>query len=347
MEIYADVEAALEAALGYLNFSAGASDPKFLTSLNALYRDVCTTAVDHGKSSQAGSPWNALRGRLCQKLDDLESNSSAFADVSQTRLVVAATHDQILPAYLAHHRELLFHQTDKSLFGPFFLGRCYEAVLQCRDAADNGEQLVELVLRQLNDYIGYRPIATLESKRKIEPYPHERCRPLPIYIHGAGAAYGPYEALVLKTIEILAATNPTLCDQAHFDLSRMEELAIDPRSYDFDHPVNKRPNYQFGQWDPHCIDNKGFYRRFIIQQVTIDALLCRVETNGEIDKNELLAEAAAALAGVILMSSSVSGWGPAAHSSDVTLSKLLPEIAAFRDDFYEELLEKNAGCEHL
>ncbi|MFP6666012.1 MAG: hypothetical protein VB876_01780, partial [Pirellulales bacterium] len=112
MEIYADVEAALEAALGYLNFSAGASDPKFLTSLNALYRDVCTTAVDHGKSSQAGSPWNALRGRLYQKLDDLESNSAAFADVSQTRLVVAATHDQILPAYLAHHRELLFHQTD-------------------------------------------------------------------------------------------------------------------------------------------------------------------------------------------------------------------------------------------
>ena len=347
MEIYADVEAALEAALGYLNFSAGASDPKFLTSLNALYRDVCTTAVDHGKSSRAGSPWNTLRGRLCQKLDDLESKSSAFADVSQARLVVAATHDQILPAYLAHHRELLFHQTDNSLFGPFFLGRCYEAALQCREAADNGEQLVELVLRQLNDYIGYRPIATLESKRKIEPYPHERCRPLPIYIHGAGAAYGPYEALVLKTIEILAATNPTLCDQAHFDLSRMEELAIDPRSYDFDHPVNKRPNYQFGQWDPHCIDNKGFYRRFIIQQVTIDALLCRVETNGEIDKNELLGEAAAALAGVILMSSGVSGWGPEAHSSDVTLSKLLPKIAAFRDDFYEELLEKNAGCEHL
>ena len=37
----------------------------------------------------------------------------------------------------------------------------------------------------------------------------------------------------------------------------MSELAFDPRAYDFDHPANKRPNYHFGEWDPHCIDNKG------------------------------------------------------------------------------------------
>ena len=50
------------------------------------------------------------------------------------------------------------------------------------------------------------------------------------------------------------------------------ELALDPRAYDFDHPVNKRPNYHFGQWDPHAIDPRGFYHRFVVQQVTLDAL---------------------------------------------------------------------------
>ena len=49
-------------------------------------------------------------------------------------------------------------------------------------------------------------------------------------------------------------------------------MALDPRAYDFDHPVNRRPNYHFGQWDPHHIDNRGYYSRFVLQQVTLDAL---------------------------------------------------------------------------
>lgn len=347
MQIYAQMDEALESALGYLNFSAGASDPKFLASLNSAYRGVCSTVADSGDSAQTDAPWSVLSVRLRQKLDALEANSAAFADVSQARKIIGVIHEEILPAYRDYHRDLLFHQSDEFLFGPFFLGRCYEAALQCRETADNDAHLVESVLRQLNDYIGYRPVPTLESKRKVEPYLHERCRPVPIYIQGAGAAFGPYEAIVLRTIDILSATDSALCDQAHFELSRMDELAIDPRSYDFDHPVNKRPNYQFGQWDPHCIDNKGHYRRFIVQQVTIDSLLRRVETTVAIAKDELLAEAAAALAGIILMSSGVSGWGPEAHSSDVTLSNLLPKIAAFRDAFYENLLEKSADCQHL
>ena len=57
----------------------------------------------------------------------------------------------------------------------------------------------------------------------------------------------------------------------------MDELAFDPRAYDFDHPANKRPNYHFGQWDPHLIDNQGRYRRFVVQQVTLDALMQRLD----------------------------------------------------------------------
>ena len=69
---------------------------------------------------------------------------------------------------------------------------------------------------------------------------------------------------------------------AYFDPELLDELAFDPRAYDFDHPVNKRPNYHFGQWDPHHLDNQGRYRRFVVQQVTLDVLLERVERAGRV-----------------------------------------------------------------
>ncbi len=61
------------------------------------------------------------------------------------------------------------------------------------------------------------------------------------------------------------------------NLDALDELAFDPRAYDFNHPVNRRPNYHFGTWDQHLIDNKGRYRRFVIQQCTFDAVLARIE----------------------------------------------------------------------
>ena len=68
-------------------------------------------------------------------------------------------------------------------------------------------------------------------------------------------------------------------------------------AYDFDHPANKRPNHHFGQWDPHCIDNDGRYRRLVVQQVTLDALMERVEDPPDISHEEALWEGGAVLAG--------------------------------------------------
>ena len=142
----------------------------------------------------------------------------------------------------------------------------------------------------------------------------------------------------------------------------MEEIALDPRAYDFDHPVNRRPNYHFGQWDPHQISQDGFYSRFVLQQMTLDALLTRCEagdvngahhpspdpspSRGGKERGEAadrLEEAAAVLAGTILMACGTSGDAPGRHDSTVTLSTLLPQIAAYRDDFYQQLLAKVAG----
>ena len=71
---------------------------------------------------------------------------------------------------------------------------------------------------------------------------------------------------------------------------------------------------------------------YLVQQLTIDCLLERVNQSGSIPQEELLVEGAAVLAGTILMSSGISGYGPETHDSMVSLSGLLMKIAAYRDE---------------
>src|SRR5260221_12484248 len=112
---------------------------------------------------------------------------------------------------------------------------------------------------------------------------------------------------------MLAKTAPVLLAEAYFDPHVLDELAVDPRAYDHGHPVNRRPNYVFGEWDPHHIDNQGRYTRYVIRQITLDGLVDRLAHPEDRDPNELKYEAGAVLAGTILMASGISGWGPGAH----------------------------------
>ena len=195
----------------------------------------------------------------------------------------------------------------------------------------------------LNDFLGYRPVAVLHTPQKIEPYPHEWVCPQPLYFRGAGVVYGRYHDLIAQALKILEQTPDSIRRQAYFDPALVDELALDPRAYDFDHPVNKRPNHQFGQWDPHHLDNQGHYRRFVLQEVTLEAIWQRTNEASDLPADERLFEAGAVLAGVILMASALGGQGPDSHDSTVTLAKLLPRIAACRDAFYERLLAKVQG----
>ena len=190
--------------------------------------------------------------------------------------------------------------------------------------------------------MGYRPVATLEG-HDLEPYEHEWLRPIPLFIRGVGVAYGPYHELIERTLVVLQETSGWILSAAQFDLSRLDELALDPRAYDFDHPVNTRPNYYFGQWDPHRIDGSGYYRRFVLQQVTVDALMARVRHGGGLSRDELLTEAAAVLAGTILMASGICGASPNSIASTTTIMELLSHVAAYRDAFYVEYLPKLKG----
>ncbi len=324
--------AILESLAGYLNFSEGRSDPRFQKNFNDLYA--------HYARQGAAAPWIDVRQALEQALFTLSSSGkAAFKEITQAKSVLALVFDHVLPAYRKHHQDLLCHLTDADLHQSFFLVRVLEATLSQRNPWDESERIVAGALRSLNDFVGHRPVAVLEGRQKGELYDHERCRPVPLYIRGAGVAFGRYEEIVTRALALLEKTDPAILREASFDPQLMDELALDPRGYDFAHPADKRSNYTFGEWDPHALDNQARFRRFVVRSVILDGLLKRLEVVQDLPREELLDEAAAVLAGTMLMASGVSGSSPHTHDSSVTLSNLIQRIARYREQFYESLLQ--------
>ncbi|MBX3423321.1 MAG: hypothetical protein KF752_17315 [Pirellulaceae bacterium] len=323
--------------LGYMNFSSSTMDAALLSACNRIYADALPG------NPYAGMPaWLKVQQWLQDALATLAESQSAFNDHSQAASVLELVWLRLLPDYLDFHRDLLFHQEAEGVFNGFFIGKAIEAIVLQGSPWDEQERIIQGAIAHLNDFVGYRPVAVLEGRR-LEPYDHEWVRPIPLYIAGAGATAGPYHAVISECLRILQETPEEILRQASFQLGNLDELALDSRAYDFDHPVNQRPNYHFGQWDPHCIDNAGNYRRFVIQQVTLDALLARTLDQHIGPPDQLLFEAASVLAGTILMASGISGSGPGAFQSTTTLASLLGPIAQYRDQFYECLLSKVTG----
>ncbi|TWT83379.1 hypothetical protein CA13_48440 [Planctomycetes bacterium CA13] len=321
---------------GYLNFSSGSSDPAIFAAWNHVYEQAAG-----GDPLSGPAAWLVLRDWLNETLDRLQAEQAAFREISQAQRVVKILWSDLLPAYLDFHRDLLFHKEPEVLFNGFFLGRAAETILEA-GLSESDETIVKKTINRLNDYVGYRPVAMLENRR-CQPYPHEFVRPIPLYIRDAGVSAGRYHDVIQLAIEVIRDTDPEILRAASFDLDQMQELALDPRAFDFDHPVNRRPNYHFGGWDTRSISHDGYYDRFVLRQVTLDALLSRLDDPGELDECELLAEAATVLAGTILMASGISGWGPSAYTSDVTLGSLMKPIATYRDNFYEDRLRRLSG----
>jgi hypothetical protein len=336
--LIAEHQKTLEHLLGYLNFSSGAADPVFLAGVDKIYRSVALSG-----DTPREAVWPDVLTVLRETARQFSASSDTFRDVGQALAVLDLVENAIIPGYLDFHRDLLFHQRPGELILPFFLGRVFEATLTQGAPWQETERIVQGAVRTLNDFIGHRPVAVLENRR-LEPYAHEWVRPVPLFVRDAGISFGPYEAVVRHSLQLLKETDEDLLEEAYFDPALLDELAFDPRSYDFDHPVNKRPNYHFGQWDPHLIDNQGRYRRFVIQQVTLDALLDRVLQPSDIPEQERLLEAAAVLTGTILMASGISGRGPETHDSNTSLGTLLPQIAANRDAFYQRLFARIEGA---
>ena len=319
--------------LGHLNFSSGKRAPAFLQQLDRLWQVVPS-------AGKAESLANLLRSEL----KSLSGASAAFADCTQATAVIGFALEDVPAAYRAHHSDLLFHLADEDFEQPFLLAAFFDAVLTQGGPWDDRERVIAGAVRMLNDYVGYRPVAVLENGRQMELYPHERFRPLPVYAAGAGVAHGKYYDLISRTMQFLDETPAELFEESHFQKSHLDELAIDLRAHDHLHPVNKRTNYMFGEWDPHVMDVRGDYRRFIIRKIIVDALQDWIDSEGSRQRGERLFDAAAALCGTMLMAASISGSGPDTHDSSVSLSTLLPVVARRRDAFYRRLVEEAEGA---
>ncbi|MBR4975736.1 MAG: hypothetical protein IKY61_01685, partial [Thermoguttaceae bacterium] len=323
--------------LGYLNFSTGSRDVRFVSAWNALYQAL----AERGSTEI----WRDALAVLRTELAALAENVDAFRDSRQATRILDSV-EEALSEYRIFHRDSLFHQKNEFLFNSFFMARICR-LTTARDVFGDDGSLVADVVRQANDFLGYRPIPVLEGEERHEPNEREWISLVPLYYEGVGAAFGPYREVVEKTLEILRSTDEDLLREASFDPDKLRELALDPRAYDFDHPVNRRPNYSFGTWDDRCIDENGYFRRFVVHQTTLDAIMARVW--GEKDETlraQYVYEAAAVTAGTILMASGVSGGCVQAHDSTVTLSTLMPAIAAYRDAFYERLILRVPNREH-
>jgi len=329
--------------LGYLNFSSGAFDPAAWRALNALYADVEPAAPLVTVVADAA---DRVGARLWRRLAEVERESPAFREATQARAVLKGVFEHLLPSYRRFHADLLEHQPAGAIERPFLVMAMAQGLLAERSRAegDDPEDMSRRVIARLNDYVGWRPVAVLENGRLSEPYAHERVRPIPLHLAGCGAAHGRYADIVRTAIDILARAPESLLKQADFDPALLEELAIDPRAFDFLHPAASRPNYLFGLWDPARIDEAGFYRRMVVQQVTLDGILSWPEAAavGEAVSSGLDAErrweSAAVLAGVILMAAGLSGHGPGSFQAALPLAELLPRIAGYRDEFYRWLL---------
>lgn len=327
----------IAALLGWLNFSEGKADARFQKQLDGAFAFLAA----HGSANPADDLALLLQDRL-QALH--QAGGAAFSDITQADAVLRSAFHDVLPAYRKHHRDLFAHQSDADLWQPFFLARAFEAILRQRGPWTETERIVQGTLKHLDDYVGHRPLAVLEGEKRGEIYDHERIRPIPLFIRGVGVAHGKYHDLVELALKILEDVPESICTDACFDLKLLDELALDPRAYDFNHPADKRPNHCFGEWDPHHLDGQARYRRFVVRQLLLDGLWQRAYQSEGKDRAEMLFESAAVFAGTILMASGVSGSGPQTHDSSVSLSVLVPRIARYRESYYAHLLPGVPGA---
>ncbi|MFH5804897.1 hypothetical protein [Alienimonas sp. DA493] len=349
----ASVTEACDRILGALNFSSGGND-------GPLAVGFCELASALAGGAGTVPPYPRTLAALSERLETLSRERAAFADAAQARAVLEGLRN--LPDdYRRYHRDLLPDLSEADLSAPLFLAAAADALLQVGqhgNGTTGGPGVVRAAVLRLNDYVGHRPIPVLEGGARSEVHPHERHRPVPLWRPEVGSAPGPNAELLDATLALLRQTPADMLEEAEFHPDRMRELALDLRTYDDRHPVFKRTNYLFGEWDPesHRADGLsrltderaddsegGDYTRFVLRRPVLGAIQRWVERDGDGPHAERLFDGSAALAGTVLMAAAVSGRDPHAHDSAASLMTLLPRIAALRDRFYEWLIDSQTG----
>jgi hypothetical protein len=161
--------------VGYLNFSSGAADPRFLKNVNRLFE------VTDASPDRVEPTWKALHRSLSKTLQELHSGApaqragEAFREVEQAEAVLGLVFDKTLPGYRQFHSDLLFHQSEESLFQPLFIGRACEAVLHQGGPWDQTERIVRgAIAHQTTTWAIARWPCSARSRRS-SPMPTNGC----------------------------------------------------------------------------------------------------------------------------------------------------------------------------
>jgi len=345
-----DAEISSSALLGWLQLSEGRPSEKFRKECARAWSRLRETGNPHAAKTLLDWLETKLREGAGAPQGIFQGPPLAHAALDGARVIIEATR--------ISRRDLLGHLSPNELAGPFWLIALLE--LLARRLASEPDLLQESprgllpatglevlaplfksVLNEFHDFVGYRPLPVLESGRKVRIQPSERHRPAPLWWPGAGVA--PIEAapLIERAIHWLGATPPELLDEAGFQLATLGELAMDLREFDHSQPAAQRPNHLFGEWDPEKIDNRGHWSRLVVRSTLIRLLWQHVQNPGPgdpPDATERLEEASVLLAGTLLMSSGVMGWGPGATDPTKTLGLVVGKIAHLRDRFYQKVI---------
>lgn len=159
----------LPKVVGYLNFSNGRPDLRFQKAWNEAQH------ATYGLNQQ--EPWTLLSNTIVKEMKTLaEQGGSAFQDLTQARTVLSHLTLHLIPRYRSFHQDTLGHLKDHELFQPLMVVRMLECLLQQTSHFDDIEKTITHTIAKLNDFLGYRPVATLENKQLGEAYPHERFR---------------------------------------------------------------------------------------------------------------------------------------------------------------------------
>ena len=170
---------AFEQVLGYINFSSGSHDATFYSNLRT---------VNEAVKQDGDLLYVSMQSAMLSALDELNGSSGVLSSSNQARTAVELVFAHVIPSFLTFHQQVLNAHDVNETINTFFIGRVFDVVLKLQDEWEN-PVVVDQAIHYLNDFVGYRPIATLETHRH-EPYPHEKIRPVPLYIANAGVCSG-------------------------------------------------------------------------------------------------------------------------------------------------------------
>ena len=194
--------------VGYLNFSSGAADPRFLQNVNRLFEVLDADSLRGCPADRVEPTWKALHRSVAKTLQELHGRSEAFRQIEQAEAVLGLVFEKTLPGLPPVPRDLLFHQSEEIAFSA--------AVHRprVRGGAAAGRSVgPDRANRPGRDRTSERlprppPVAVLRTQQKIQPYAHEWVRPIPLFIRGAGVGVGRYHDLVSRALAILDDIDP-------------------------------------------------------------------------------------------------------------------------------------------